>query len=50
MVIATDVITLRTGAVTDTQVENDITARTSVGDTAGQTVRIEIRKNGDCFF
>ena len=42
----TDVITLRTGAVTDTQVENDITARTSVGDTAGQTVRIEMRKNG----
>ena len=42
----TDVITLRTGALTDTQVENDITARTAGGDPAGQTVRIEIRKNG----
>jgi hypothetical protein len=43
---STDVMTLRTGALTDAQVENDITARTAVGDPAGQTVRIEIRKNG----
>lgn len=44
---STDVMTLRTGALTDTQVENDITARTAPLDLAGQTVRVEIRKNGN---